>query len=104
MKGLRGFQPGHKLGKGRPKAAHTIDREKARELLVRTVVKNLRPILKSQVESAKGLWYEKITPTGSICVYKERPNTESAKYLIDQTIGKAKESIQIESIILQLDV
>jgi len=80
---------------GRPKSTATIKAQKMREKLVNEVNKELQPILTAQLEAAKGLYYEKIDLDGVIRIYKEKPDINAARYLLDQAIGKAKESVEL---------
>ena len=80
---------------GRKKGYKAIQAEKAREYLVKRVAAELDPILTAQIESAKGLYYEKLTPEGEIKVYKDKPDINAGKYLTDQTVGKAKETVEM---------
>mgnify|MGYP001600525890 CR=1 FL=1 len=50
----------------------------------------------AQIESAKGLYYEKIEGDEEIKVYREKPDISAGKNLLDQTIGKAKETVAVE--------
>lgn len=52
-KGLKGFQPGNRVGKGKQKK--TIDKEIALEELRQTVLKEIKPMLRSAVSNATGL-------------------------------------------------
>src|SRR3990167_6512430 len=81
---------------GRPKASHTLATEQMRKKLVKYVNKEFVPIVKSMIESAKGLYYEQITKEGKRTVYKEKPDTKAGTYLLDQTAGKAKESLEVQ--------
>lgn len=86
---------GKRPGAGRKKGFKAIAAEKAREFVVKTVSENLEPILTAQMEAAKGLYYEKKTEDGEILVFQEKPDINAGKYLIDQTIGKATESLEV---------
>lgn len=57
----------------------------------------LREILFSMIESAKGLWVSKIVVNKhgievSVPVYQEKPNTDVSQYLLNQLMGKPKET------------
>ena len=89
---------GKQPGAGRPKGTkmkHTLDALEMRKYLVKRVSKELEPILTSQIELAKGLWYEKIGIDGTIKIFKEKPDINASKYLFDQAIGRAKESVEL---------
>lgn len=83
---------------GRPKgskAYHTIQAENARKYIIETINKHLEPILTAQIEAAKGTWYEERRKGKQIRVYQRLPDTMTGKYLIDQTAGRAKETLDI---------
>lgn len=82
---------------GRPRGSKSINAEKAREYLVQRVTDELDPVLTSQLEAAKGMYYEKKTKEGVIKVYQEKPDINASKYLLDQTIGRAKESLDLNT-------
>lgn len=97
-------------GAGRKKAGHTIAAEAARAYVVQRVVTEIKPIMDAQVDLAKGIYVEEKNDKGErVRVYQKEPDTVSAKYLLDQTIGRAKETIEMNSklgifqIIQQLD-
>lgn len=80
---------------GRPPGSfggHTIEATKAREYLVNRVAKELEPILTAQIEAAKGLSYE--DPKLGV-VFKKLPDTKAGEYLINQSAGKPKESVEL---------
>ena len=86
-----GFRP----GAGRKKAPHTLAAEKAREYVITRVTSELDPIVTGQIEAAKGLWYEDIKD-GKKRIYQQKPDIVAAKNLLDQTIGKAKETVEVQ--------
>lgn len=90
-----GVMGGKRPGAGRKKGFAALEAEKAREYVVRTVTENLGPILLAQMEAAKGLYYEKKTADGDVVIFKEKPDVAAGKYLVDQTIGRAKETMAI---------
>lgn len=64
---------------GRPKAQHTIATENARKYVVERIAAELGPIMDKHIELAK------------------QGDASSLKYLTDQLIGKAKETVEVES-------
>jgi hypothetical protein len=82
---------GRRIGAGRKKANHTIAAEKAREYLVKTIVKELAPIVSAQIDAAKGVFY--LGKEGK--VYTKLPDTKVGEYLLNQVAGKAKENIEM---------
>jgi len=99
---------GYRPGAGRPKGtklSHTLKTEKVRNYMIKQIEKEIRPILKAQVESAKGLYYEKKAADGTITVYKKEPDTKTGEYLINQVAGKPKETMEVyEDVTLKIDV
>ncbi len=73
----------------------------AREEIVEEINRNKKELLKAQIESAKGLHY--INAEGKV-VYTKVPNTAAGEYLLNQLIGKPKESIEIKSTNLNVDL
>jgi hypothetical protein len=86
---------GTRPGAGRKRGMASIKAEEARKYLTTRVAEELEPILTGQIELAKGAYYEVIDGEGKKIVYRRLPDSNSAKYLMDQTIGKAKESIDM---------
>ncbi len=82
---------GKRAGAGRKKAQHTIATEKAREYLVKMIVKNLEPIVNAQIEAAKGISY--VAQKGRI--YTQLPNTKVGEYLLNQVAGKAAMNVEM---------
>jgi len=70
-----------------------------RSALSTSVRENLREILRAMIESAKGVSYEKrlvrkdgLMESTETIVYKERPNMDVAQYLLNQLMGKPRET------------
>ena len=85
-----------KLYGGRPKARHTIEAAKAREYLINSIAKDLEPILEAQKESAKGIWLEEKDKDGKrIRVYQKHPALSTGEYLLNQLVGRPKESLEV---------
>ncbi len=75
--------------------------DQVRALLVAEVQKNWPDLLQAMVDLAKGIYVEdiKMDSNGSPVdsrVYQKSPDRDVAKYLMDQVIGKPKESMNIE--------
>lgn len=79
---------GKREGAGRKKATSTIEKEKMREYLVERVRAEMGPIIDAQIALALG-----VKVAGSEDVYVKAPDQNAARYLLDQTIGKARETI-----------
>lgn len=88
---------GWRKGAGRKKATHTLEAEKARAYLIERVSEELNPILTAQIEAAKGLYYEEVFKDGTKKIWKKEPDINASKYLLDQTVGRAKENVDITS-------
>lgn len=96
---------GIRKGAGRKKATHTIAAEKAREYVINRVAAELEPIMTAQIQSAKGLYYEGEVEGEKVIIYKQKPDINAGKNLLDQTIGKAKETVAHEGeVSLKIDV
>jgi hypothetical protein len=92
-----GFRP----GAGRKRGLASIAAEKAREFAIQKIVANIGPILDAQIASAVGVKY--VTEDGEI--YTQKPDVSAGKNLIDQAIGKAKETVEQDiEVTLKLDV
>ena len=101
-KGIKGFQLGNKV---RKKAPHTIAAAKAREFVIKKVNENLEPLLNAKLDLALGHKKLHITPTGEEEVYTESPDGNAIQYLLNQDIGKPKETVEHQGdITLKIDV
>lgn len=86
------------------KRKYMLKPEDARVFLTALIAEEMPEILRGQLELAKGIHMARNIVvdevTGEVIeaeVYREKPSTESAKYLIDQVIGKAKEKLEINA-------
>lgn len=93
-----GYRPGAGRKKG-SKGTHTLAADKAREYTIQRVTSELDPILTAQIEAAKGMYVE----VKGKKVYREKPDVQAGKYLLDQTIGKAKETVAVEGLDFTFD-
>lgn len=73
----------------------------ARERTQLRVTKKLEKLLDAQIDLATGLYY--VTADGKH-VYKQKPDGGRGEYLLNQLIGKPKESIEVKSTNLNLDI
>lgn len=96
---------------GRPKYAKTIAVEKLREFIVNKVAKEADNLLSAQLDLAKGVVIgskEINKKTGKkeiVNIYSKEPDNKAIEYLFNQSIGKAKESLEISGgIKITLDV
>ncbi len=77
-------------GKKRGSPKKPLERKDAREHILRRIARHKDEILKAQIEDAKGLYYHNAEKD---IVYQKKPNTAIGEYLLNQLIGKPKESI-----------
>lgn len=82
---------GKREGAGRPKGMSAIISERARSFALEKIEKELEPIIDASIALAKGIYVE--GEDGK--VYKQKPDTQAIKHLVDQIIGKAKESVDL---------
>jgi hypothetical protein len=69
---------GKRENAGRKKAAHTIQAEKFRALLIASVVKESRPLIKSLIAQGK------------------RGNVKALSEIFDRVLGRAPETLEVE--------
>lgn len=75
-------------------------RGETREEVVREIERSKKKIIRAQIDIATGYSYE--TDTGRI--YTKVPNGSTGEYLLNQLIGKPKESIDIKTTNLNIDL
>ena len=86
---------------GRPKGSKGTNTKKAqamRAVLQEKVAEELEPILEGQIELAKGIVvHRKVKVKGKTYnkYYLSKPDSSAAKYLLDQALGRAKESVEV---------
>ncbi len=98
---------------GRPKgskASHTLDAIEMRKRLIQRVSEKLDPMIDAHLDLALG-YYEAITIKDKdgnevvVNAYKKAPDAAALRYLKDQVIGKATETIKVtEDVTLKIDV
>lgn len=83
---------------GRPKGSkttHTVKTEQARAYVIERITKELDPILTAQIEAAKGMYVEEVDEKGEgIRVFRKEPNLKTGEFLLNQNIGRSKETIE----------
>ena len=92
-KGIRGFVKGNSMG-GR--AETSVIASRSRKYIMNAVEKDLEPIVLAQREAAKGMYVEKKIGKKKVIVYRLVPELKAGEYLLNQLIGKAKETIEHE--------
>ena len=86
---------GKRLGAGRKKGLASIKAEEARKYMVDRVAGELEPILAAQIELAKGAYYETVDDNGKRIVYRKLPDARVSTYLLNQLVGRAKETVDM---------
>lgn len=84
---------GKREGAGRKKEQRTLATEKMREFVINKIAEEMTPILQGQIEAAKGIWIEKEDKI----IYQRAPDNHAAEYLLNQGIGKPKETLDIDT-------
>lgn len=72
----------------------------SREQSIKTIYKHKDKILEAQIAGAVGFYYESADGKH---VYQRKPDLGTGEYLLNQLIGKPKESIEIKSVNLRVD-
>ena len=88
---------GQREGAGRPKgakASHTIKSEAMRKKMIEMVNEKLEPLINAYLDSALGLHVEVKGSDGKKRRYQKAPDIAALKSLIDQALGRAKESVE----------
>jgi hypothetical protein len=91
---------------GRPKGTISEEsrmKQEMRRMLTKAVHARFGDLVRAQVDLAAGVWVEetdtKINAEGEIeekrRVYRRPPSNEALKYLLDQSVGKAKDSLDL---------
>jgi hypothetical protein len=91
---------------GRPKGSvseETRMKQEMRRMLTKVVHQRFGELVRAQVDLASGLCVEetdtKVNADGELetkrRVYRRPPSNEALKYLLDQSVGKAKESLDV---------
>lgn len=97
---------GKRKGAGRKKGSkgtHTLEAAKLREMYLNKVSERFAPIVQAQIDLAEGVL---LAEPGTIVtdpisgkvysarVYREKPDSKSLTYILDQSVGKPKETIE----------
>lgn len=87
---------------GRPSKYTKEERlAKAREDILLQIDSKKDKLLQAQIDAATGFYY---TTADGKHVYTQKPDTGASEYLLNQLIGKAKESVEVTSINLNVDL
>lgn len=79
---------------GRPIASKTLITQKIRERIVEKLYERIDPLIDSQLNSAIGIILKKVDGKGLVHYLEEAPSTSAAKFLMEQVLGRPKESIE----------
>jgi hypothetical protein len=82
---------GKRQGAGRKKAQHTIETEAMRAFIVSEVNKQLKPLLEAKFDLALGV---RVQDNDGEAFYTRPPDGNAIQYLLNQSIGKPKESVE----------
>ena len=86
---------GYRPGAGRKKGFNAIKAEQARAYVIERITKELDSIITAQIEAAKGMYIEEVDEKGErIRVFKKEPNLRTGEFLLNQNIGRSKETIE----------
>ena len=85
---------GQREGAGRKKSESTLASEEMRNQLVLKVKEYLDPLMDAYLDSALGLHMETVDKDGVTRQYQKAPDIAALKSLIDQAMGRAKESVE----------
>jgi len=86
---------GSRKGAGRKVATHTVLAEQMRKMMIETLHKRFQPVLEAQIDAAIGITSEKFDrKTGELYYVEEGPSTVAAKFVTEQVLGRAKESVE----------
>ncbi len=90
---------GTRSGAGRKKASHTIKSEAMRKKMIEMVNEKLEPLINAYLDSALGLHIEVKEKDGKKRRYQKAPDITALKSLIDQAMGRAKESVEHSGVV-----
>lgn len=79
---------------GRPIASKTLITQKIRERIIEKLYERIDPLIDSQLNSAIGIILKKVDGKGLAHYLEEAPSTSAAKFLMEQVLGRPKESIE----------
>lgn len=92
---------GKRTGAGRKPGSvseETKMRQEMKRQLVERVKKEFSGLIDTMISLAKGITVEEEIADGSSKIYFKAPNAEILKYLTDQTLGKAKETLDVHTV------
>ena len=83
---------GKRENAGRKMGYRAIQAERAREFLIKRIADELEPIVTAQIEAAKGIYY---LDENDNTIYTKKPDLKAGEFLLNQSVGKPKESIEM---------
>lgn len=92
---------GPRKGAGRKKGSvseETRIRQALKSKLLERVEKEFGGLMDTMISLAKGITVEEENADGTSKIYFKAPNAEILKYLTDQTLGKAKETLDVHTV------
>lgn len=92
---------GRRKGAGRKKGSvseETRIRQALKSKLLERVEKEFGGLMDTMINLAKGIQVEGVDSEGEVKLYIKAPNAEILKYLTDQTLGKAKETLDVHTV------
>ena len=78
-----------------------VDVGQARHHIIKQINQKRKKLIEAQIDVATGLYY--VANDGKH-VYTQKPNAAVGEYLLNQLIGKPKESIEVKSVRLNIDL
>lgn len=79
---------------GRPIASKTLITQKIKERIIEKLYERIDLLIDSQLNSAIGIILKKVDSKGLVHYLEEAPSTSAAKFLMEQVLGRPKESIE----------
>jgi len=95
---------------GRPKGSvsgNTLRAQKMREHLQKKVEEEFGPIIQAQIDLATGVVIQQKVKLKNKTIdryYTMKPDANAAKYILDQAIGRAKETLEVSGEMTLIDL
>lgn len=88
---------GKRPGAGRPKGKESLEKEALRKVLQNFVAVHMAEILNGLLERARGCQAQKKDNQGKDIVYDLPPDPSASKVLLDHSMGKPPESLDLSN-------
>ena len=85
---------GARLGAGAPISSRTLETQKMRELMIKSLKPRAKEMFNSLIESAIGVRVIKEDSNGEEFVYSKAPDVGAARLLLEYTLGKPKDQVE----------